>query len=469
MQCLCWPLFLLAVPFQVETGRSAEPPIKCKLNLVRLEPLPRDKPCPENERLLRSTVPQSFYMKVENNVVDKGSKEAETNFRAIVRKEPKEYQAEHPLRAVATFGGKQFGFVLDKQSKKSQGYDRLYFDLNGNGDLTDDVPIDSKTAENIQWGNFIPAAFPRVDFKIHAEGTEWDYSFFLDSDTTIHEKNLSIGAWLVPAAYREGEIVLRGSKHKIVLLDGNASGRFDSSATFTSKGEDFITRSGTEILFDHEVLVGKHLGFTYLSEHRQALAKMNALGGKFYKIKVTPGGDELTCTPVAVPMGKITMPHTPCNVWLISEQGFLALNLRNDTPVDIPAGKWHLVGYTLWQFDGGTTGQVATNKSGTDTAAPTNGVSKAPKIIYMSSFDGFACKPITVVANQTTTMKIGPPYTPTLTVVTKGKVVPLALEVRGIGHEKVDCEVAGITQSKPKFKITDPQGKVVEQGNFDYG
>ena len=78
MQCLCWPLFLLAVPFQVETGRSAEPPIKCKLNLVRLEPLPRDKPCPENERLLRSTVPQSFYMKVENNVVDKGSKEAET-------------------------------------------------------------------------------------------------------------------------------------------------------------------------------------------------------------------------------------------------------------------------------------------------------------------------------------------------------------------------------------------------------
>ena len=108
------------------------------------------------------------------------------------------------------------------------------------------------------------------------------------------------------------------------------------------------------------MLVGKHLGFTYLSEHRQALAKMNALGGKFYKIKVTPGGDELTCTPVAVPMGKITMPHTPCNVWLISEQGFLALDLRNDTPVDIPAGKWHLVGYTLWQFDGGTTGQVAT-------------------------------------------------------------------------------------------------------------
>ena len=100
-------------------------------------------------------------------------------------------------------------------------------------------------------------------------------------------------------------------------------------------------------------------------------------------------------------------------------------------------------------------------------AAPKNGVSKAPKIIYMSAFDGCACKPITVVANQTTTMKIGPPYTPTLTVVTKGKVATLALEVRGIGHEKVDFEVTGITQSKPKFKLLIPKAKLSNRATLN--
>ena len=43
MRYLCWSLFLLAVLFQVEPGRSAEPPATCKLKLVRLEPLPPGK------------------------------------------------------------------------------------------------------------------------------------------------------------------------------------------------------------------------------------------------------------------------------------------------------------------------------------------------------------------------------------------------------------------------------------------
>jgi hypothetical protein len=284
---------------------------------------------------------------------------------------------------------------------------------------------------------------------------------------------LYIRVRLIPAAYRQGDITLQGRKRQIILVDWNGSGRFDVPVSFASDGkgyEDFFAQYGTEILFDKDVLIDKHLALQYMSEHRQFLAKMNALGGRFYKIKVTPSGDELTCTPVVVPLGKMTMLHTPGNVWLINEQGLLALDLRNDTPVDIPAGKWHLLYCTLWRFNGGTTAQAgATSKSGAEAAAPKGTVSKSPKIIYMGASGGRACEPITVVANQTTMMKIGPPYTPTLKVETQDKVARLALEVRGIGHEKVDCEVAGITQSKPKFRITDPQGKVVEQGNFEYG
>lgn len=479
MRCLCLPLLLLAVLFQVGTGLSAEPPAKCKLKLVRLQPVMSGKPWPEDEQFVRFARSLYFRQDMENNVLDKGSQKAEKDFRAIVKKEPKEYNAQHPLRAVLVLAGNKYALVLDKQSKKSLGYDRLYFDLNGNGDLTDDVPIDVpdayKTAESVTsdkgWIS-TEYPFPRVDLKIHAEGREWDYSFFLISNTTTHDKKeVFIQARLIPAAYRQGDITLQGKKRQIILVDWNVSGRFDVPVSFASDGkgvEEFLGTYGTDIVFDKDVLLEKHL--SYMSEHRQFLAKMNALGGRFYNIKVTPGGDELTCTSVAVPMGRIALPpQMQCNVWLISEQGLLALDLQNDTPVNVPVGKWRLLNYTLWRFDdkGHKTAQAgATNKSGANVATSKSSVVKSPDIIYLNTSDTRPCDPIIVVANQTTTLKIGPPFTPTLAVERKGEVAMLGLEVRGIGHEKVDCHD---TQGKQKLRITDPQGKIVEQGSFEYG
>jgi hypothetical protein len=440
-----------------------------------------------NEEFVRHVRPQSFGKTVSNKVVDRESQEAEKGFHAVVRKEPKEYQAEYPLRAVATFSGKKHAFVLDKQSKKSPGYDRLYFDRSGNGDLTHDAPIDvpkdAKTWESVPLGKRLVSSyqFPRVDFKIHAEGTEWDYSVIAGSQTITHDKNLSVRAWLIPAAYRQGEIMLQGSKHKIILVDFRTSGRFDVPVSFASDGkgvEDFLGQYGTEILFDPDT--HKHLGNLRISEHRQFLAKMNALGGRFYKIKVTPGGDELTYTPVVVPLGKITMPQPPGNVWLIGDQGFLALDLRDETPVEIPAGKWHLTYCTLGQDE--KNGQVTEEKqmnnkspsdkvvqhAAKDTAVRKDAGSESPVIRYMSASCGNACEPITIIAGQTTMLKIGPPYTPILTVKTQGKVATLGLEIRGVGQETIYF-LSGLPPPKPSFTITDPQGKVVEQGNFEYG
>ena len=360
MRHLYLALFLLAVLLPLENAVSAEAPATCKLKLVRLQPVMSGKPWPKDEYFERFARSVYFYQRVENSVLDKVSQEAEKDFRAIVKKEPKEYHAEHPLRAVLALAGNKYALVLDKQSKKSAGYDRLYFDSNGNNDLTDDPPIDVpdayKTADSVKTENGSITAnypFPRVDFKIHAEGREWDYSFFLISDTTTDDKKeVFLRARLVPAAYRQGEITLQGKKRQIALVDWNMSGRFDVPITFASDGkgaEEYLGDYGTEILFDKDVLIGKHLPIGYMSEHRQFLAKMNALGGRFYKISVTPGGDELTCTPVSAPMGKIVMPHIPCNLWLINEQGLAALDLQKDTPADIPAGKWRLLYCTFWQ------------------------------------------------------------------------------------------------------------------------
>jgi hypothetical protein len=483
MKVLCLPLLALAVLFSVETVRSAEPPVTCKLKLVHLKPLPPGKRCPENEVLVRFARGREIaYRKLEGN-------KEEGDFRATIGREP-QYCGEYPFRAVVMLGGKKYGFVLDKRSKQSQVYDRLYFDSNGNGDLTDDVPIDVSDKDSISkaikskdgWGK-LEYTFPDVDLKINAEGTEWEYSFCLSVGIYTRERDSYCRVHLTPAVYRQGEITLAGKQHEIVLLDRNANGRFDVPVEFVPGGKGdipFIAPVGAEILFDQDLLVEKHLADGFPSEHRQFLAKINALGGRFYKIKVRPSGEELTCTPAEVPLGKVTTPHMPCNVWLINEAGFLALDLPKDSTVDIPAGVWHLAQCMVTHAEKKTetTEQEQKNNNlpshgaahnfvrDTTTREDARSTSQVIRSIYATG--GIASKPITVIAGQTTPLKIGPPYTPTVTVETSDKVAMLGLEFRGGSQEKVEF-LSGPRPPNPTFTITDPRGKVVEQGSFEYG
>ena len=130
--------------------------------------------------LYRSTYPQHFNTQIalgKNRVDFPDAKERDANFKKIIAKEPK-YESENPFRGVVKFGTKSYGYVLDavpekakvKEDKKDAEkpksdddkskddkadaekpkppakaikYNRLYFDLNRNGDLTDDKVIEA--------------------------------------------------------------------------------------------------------------------------------------------------------------------------------------------------------------------------------------------------------------------------------------------------------------------------------------
>ena len=218
----------------------------------------------------------------------------------VVHREPKKYHADHPFRAVATFGGKKYGFVLDKQTETRKGYDRLYFDLNGNGDLTDDVPID------------VPEALQ--DHRIRQIGERMDRHSLPVSPCGSQDsrRRNRMGLFVLPYAVimttHGKDVYFRRGCSLRYIGKGRSRWKEDNDKSFLLTGmptvdsmfplalpamarvyEDFIAQYGTEILFDPDVLIDKHLGYGYMSEHRQFLAEMNALGGRFYKIKVTPG------------------------------------------------------------------------------------------------------------------------------------------------------------------------------------
>ncbi|MCL4854545.1 MAG: hypothetical protein KJZ78_24560, partial [Bryobacteraceae bacterium] len=99
-------------------------------------------------------------------------------FRQVVRMEP-EYSSREPFRAVVRLGTQQYAFALDRTQDSGvagEWYDRLFFDLNHNGDLTDDVPLDGK-------GGGKTSSFPRIDLAIPIDGSSSDYAFYLSAVT----------------------------------------------------------------------------------------------------------------------------------------------------------------------------------------------------------------------------------------------------------------------------------------------
>ena len=162
-------------------------------------------------------------------------------------------------------GSDRYPFAFDATNFK-KGYDRLYFDKNRNGDLTDDPVIKA----NSKFANFgyTHSSFPQVDLKVTVEGKKIDYAFRFRSGT---HKQRNAGdetymhASLNASAYRHGQIDLDGQTHRIVLIDFNSNGRFDDcwkvdSRIITHDGAIYPT-NGDLLLIDPDTKNRNYYGY----------------------------------------------------------------------------------------------------------------------------------------------------------------------------------------------------------------
>ena len=79
-------------------------------------------------------------------------------------------------------------------------------------------------------------------------------------------------------------------------------------------------------------------------------------------------------------------------------------------------------------------------------------------------------KPVRVEAGKTTTLALGPPYKPRVTVVVANGTANLGLTIVGAEGEVVSNLILnGRRPETPKINITDPDDEVVARGNFEYG
>lgn len=484
----------------------------CSLQLKRLEASSRTTG-PPSDYMFRSVYPQRFYRQIGVKLPSRPGQSDEDEFAKVITKEPASYNSQSPFRAVAKLGTQQFGFVLDSRKAADKPaaaaeepkpgaapgsakvapqplvYDRLLFDLNHNGDLTDDPVIEAPpqvAGHTSISGGYANFSFPRVDLTVDLDGTKIDYAFFLSgysqsqylSGTQLYQyMYVSLNA----AAYREGEITLDGQKVRIVVTDHNSNGRFDDlsgiDANVTGSGGTVYPRQGDMIYVDPQAAAGAYnIGYdATTSDIQHHLAQVLNIGGRFYDLRITPAGDTLTLEPSSLAMGHVRNANRGYRALVYGDQGLLKVSGDADGLAPLPVGAWKLLMYTIDQTDRGEPEKPAgTGPSLLDTLAGAllgRADSARPKYTMVSARAKADYPAVEVRAGETVELPFGAPYTPRVTgSAQSGDKISLGMSLVGIGGEVCsNLIVDGGRPGKPAFTITDPDGKVVERGTFEYG
>jgi hypothetical protein len=435
--------------------------------------------------VLRRTQPQYFFMQITDKKSGRKDPQAAA-FAKIVKKELDKYVAEQPFRAVVKLGGEDYAFVLDKKDEKSTTYDRLYFDSNHNGDLTDDKPID--LADQQGSAQYSVCAFPRVNVTLNVGGAKIDYAFFLTAYVQSSGEFKYATFSLNSAAYREGEVVLDGKRHTVILLDHNSNGLFNDEVKIVgqaSEGGRIYSRPGDSLLIDFDLKTPrKNLPYTLLmGDEVNYVSKSLCVNGRFYQLKVSPSGDKITLSKASAPVGYVTSLHDGFNATLYGgeELGFLKVVCGKSTSAAVPAGDWKLVSYTIdrtvYTPEGAPEAMKEKPKENSLLGVLTQGMTGATKKREGPQYTGVSCAggkdtaALKVEEGKTLKMPFGPPYKAVVTArKASAKQAQLSLSLVGkAGEVCTNMMVSGDRPPAPKFTINTPKGETVSNGVFKYG
>ena len=388
--------------------------------------------------IFRLIVPQQFFLQL-----GKGGGANQAEFQSLIQKEPR-YASPVPFRGVAKLGSRQYCFALDTTKPQAAGYDRLYFDLNGNGDLTDDKPV-SAAAVSCPSPGLAQSQFPRMDISLEVEGKSFEYAFLLS--VICHKSPLDAYATvsLYSAAVREGCITQGTKRTKLLLLDHNSNGRFDDTISLQSggaaaEGDLLLVNPNPKNSLSNDATMGGDRNF---------VSKTVCLGKNFYRMEIPPAGDSLKLTPTKLALGSVTNPSPAYRAVLFCEDyGVLMLSGMKDQKIPLPAGTWQVINYTIDAsgFAGG------------------RGTAVAAKF-------GASPSTVTVTKGETAKLPFGAPFHAVVAGRrTSDSKVSLSLMIVGAaGEQCTSFYINGSRPPRPRFMIKDKDGKSVHQGSFEYG
>ncbi|MFH1739501.1 MAG: hypothetical protein ABIH23_10885 [bacterium] len=457
--CLLWSVFVsiamifIAIPIHAETF---------SLKVKKLEDVPIDA----KNKLFRTVVGRGYEMQAPDVSRWPGS----PTFASLVTKEPSNYQCQKPFRGIAQFASDYFAFVLDSSDIASKGYDRLYFDRNHNGDLTDDGVIEARSIGRssrgmlvgllqklFSSGGRVQREFPRVDITVHVEGEKCEYAFFLYADSRTRDSSGEL-SWshvrVNSGAYREGEAELNGKRRRIVLLDFNTNGRFDDLCEI-HQNDQRTDVSGDALIIDPNMGFAsiRTMNFTSRKE-KHPLSDILCVGNSLYDLTISPAGDTITITPTTRPTGRVVMPGYGWDAVVYRDKSVVKIIGDINQAIPLLAGQWRLAEYT-----------IVPNNDDSFMSWP------GPDRTFFTAQGTRNSPSFAVPEGESVAFPFGPPIKPLAKISSKNSpVVELDYEIFGSNGEIcTDFLVNGSKPEPPALVITTTDGKVVERGKFKDG
>ena len=239
--------------------------------------------------------------KVEKNGDDKAKAEADD--------EEDEEEASDDSDAVPNLMSLAMTLVgKPKPSGKVVAYSRLHFDLNGNGDLTDDKVVDCESTRNLSDRNYTYATFPPVDLVIEVDAMKVDYAFTMNVHAQASDDFSYVNVSLNAAAYREGEITLDGKKRRVVIVDFNSNGQFNDESTInkemhTPDGSIYPTEGDRVYFIDPgaPMAQGNPYDISGNDAAHYYVGKVVNFGGGFHDLTISPARRQLIARAIVDP------------------------------------------------------------------------------------------------------------------------------------------------------------------------
>ena len=383
-----------------------------------------------------------------------------------------EFVAPKPAYALLEFGDRKHLVVFDFAKAEDDFYRRLFFDANGNGDLTDDPIVNSKMESQSIRQEIYQTAFDPVDATITVGGKELPYRFsprlhcFLVNQgkkVTEGDNWRSINFYFQTACAYRGSLNLDDTAYSIWLGDQNGNGSFADPFQIMR-----FDRSGDAVYpqGDSFFLLGPEESLSY--EGAQTLGKYLVVANKVFEVAVNIAEGKITLTPVTENLATLETPLDLASLEVYTEGGEKAVMLfKPGKQAPVPADSYRLLSYRV----------LSTDAEGGKWQLSARGTKKSPGA--------------TARAGESVALTLGEPFTPLVDIdqysreqIDRGdRQARISFTIQGTGKEVVQRlqrtsgtgrKIAMSTKSpglpaEPKYKIVSGEGEVVTSGTFEYG
>ncbi len=303
--------------------------------------------------------------------------------------------------------------------KHSNGpYDNMYFDSNGDGELSDEKVIKANQAEsNYSYLGPVPVYF---------EGEDGPITYHLNFRFIVGRDNIPTQVHVTSGGWYEGYVKVDGKKKFCMLIDYNANGTFDDKSIQWSKCDRI--RIGKKDERDTR-FVGNYI----------------EIDGDFYRPEIARDGAYIKLEAAEdIRFGKVKMQEAITGFSAGGENGLFAVRLEKGTG-ELPVGKYCINYWAIERKDeGGSTWEL-----------------KGQWFDEKGNFE--------VSENGETELAVGEPVICSLTSREGDSRHYFDQGLRGELGERISLTRSGSRPRAPKLHIKSADGKYDRTFNFEYG